>query len=258
MSDIKCFEKTNDLTIVYDEIFPTSIFRFYDKTIDNDEIAKAIYDIRDAEMKEPNYRMVSKSNYGGYHTKMNLDSIESMNPVRDLIIDCINELITGDKYWNRDIIDKDHFGGMWAMINNKGDYNASHNHPKAWVSGVYYVKTPQPCPPIKFKDPVGARSFTRDYNSQQANDLFTIQPEPGLLVLFPSWLNHQVDANKTTEDRIAVSFNMSYSVYKADKVLADNELEDYNYHHDISKDAKEVMTSTNYYEEKFASSNEKK
>jgi len=102
----------------------------------------------------------------------------------------------------------------WININNYGDYNVVHNHPYSHISGVYYLKTPKDCGRLVLQNSakdvlqyyeVDAGIKQRNqYNSQE----FVLEPEPGKLYLFPSWINHYVQPNRNrNEERISIAFN---------------------------------------------------
>ena len=101
----------------------------------------------------------------------------------------------------------------WANINRRGAYNTVHNHPNCLWSGVYYVAAgePDPEPPhngkLELLDPrVGTNMI---YNKGTIFDArYVIDPIPGLMVMFPSWLNHLVHPFLGDEERISIAFNI--------------------------------------------------
>ena len=102
--------------------------------------------------------------------------------------------------------------GMWAVINKKNSSNAMHIHSNNYISAAYYVKAPIDCGDIVFYDPKFAATYrypkiskTNKLNS----NIVSFQPKEGMLVLFPSYLQHSVNANKTNQERIVISFNIN-------------------------------------------------
>lgn len=101
----------------------------------------------------------------------------------------------------------------WANVNRDGDYNRMHSHGGVHWSGVYYVEAGQPDPDIanngvlELIDPrrgggvVGAPGFP-------VGRSLLVVPEPGLLVLFPAWLEHWVTPYRGTGERISIAFNI--------------------------------------------------
>ena len=101
----------------------------------------------------------------------------------------------------------------WCNINPKGAYNIRHVHndTNIFLSGVYYVKVPENSGTIRFWDPRGAlMHIQRDH--EYFNDAIAYEeiiPEPGLLLYFPTWIEHEVTPNEVDEDRISISFNLN-------------------------------------------------
>ncbi len=101
--------------------------------------------------------------------------------------------------------------GCWANINPPGSYHPAHDHPNNYLSGVYYVATPESGPDLMFLDPrpMLMIPWTGKINSVTANSAVA-QPRPGRMVLFPSWLKHSVPVNAGTTERISISFNLMF------------------------------------------------
>ena len=102
---------------------------------------------------------------------------------------------------------------VWLNINKPGAYNLEHDHPNFFISGVYYVDVPEksgniifkhPCPSIDYSWPniTNVEKYT-EFNASQ----WTLTPQKDKLFLFPSWLKHRVDENRSNKDRISISFN---------------------------------------------------
>ena len=102
---------------------------------------------------------------------------------------------------------------VWVNINGYKDFNITHKHNGAHISGVYYVRTPKNCGNIIFNRP-GIDEFTYDWNeNHRAFNLLNSatrwqRAEESMLYLFPGWLNHYVEPNlNRKEKRISISFN---------------------------------------------------
>jgi uncharacterized protein (TIGR02466 family) len=107
---------------------------------------------------------------------------------------------------------------MWANISPRHGFNRHHVHPNVLWSGVYYVQTPPGCGRIFFTDPrpqsmmLTARHHPDRPRGVEAWSEVYFEPIEGRILLFPSWLVHEVEPNLSTEpgpaaDRISVSFN---------------------------------------------------
>ena len=100
---------------------------------------------------------------------------------------------------------------MWAIVNIGGASNARHHHGNSDISAAYYVRAPKNCGEIVFYDPRPAPVYSHP-ETKSANNLNatvnSINPVEGGLVLFPSYLDHSVNANLSKEERIVISFNL--------------------------------------------------
>jgi uncharacterized protein (TIGR02466 family) len=102
----------------------------------------------------------------------------------------------------------------WVNVMNRHVVHGLHLHPLASISGTYYVRTPRGCSGLKFEDPRLDRymaSPPRKARARRENQVWvTLPAEQGSLVLFESWLRHEVAPNPTETERISVSFNYSW------------------------------------------------
>ena len=101
---------------------------------------------------------------------------------------------------------------MWSIINKKSASNARHIHSNNYLSSAYYVRAPKNCGSIVFHDPRSVTTFRYPKIAKPNNlntNVFSIEPKEGLLVLFPSYLYHSVDLNRSGEERIVISFNIN-------------------------------------------------
>jgi uncharacterized protein (TIGR02466 family) len=99
----------------------------------------------------------------------------------------------------------------WANINRQGDFNNMHTHPGATWSGVYYVDHGESDPQgagtaIRLADPCQARTNVFFPELTSSNILF--RPEPGLMILFPSYVPHAVPPHRGDRPRISIAFNV--------------------------------------------------
>ncbi len=101
--------------------------------------------------------------------------------------------------------------GCWANINPPGSYHPFHDHPNNYLSGVYYVAVPDAGPHLIFQDPrpILIKPATATLNRVTANAAVA-DPQPGRMVIFPSWLKHRVPSNEGTTERISIAFNLMF------------------------------------------------
>lgn len=102
----------------------------------------------------------------------------------------------------------------WVNIMPQGTHHSLHLHPLSVISGTYYVQTPPNTSSIKFEDPrLGLFMGTppRKTDCSRANKPFVeLKPKAGDVVLFESWLRHEVPANPSPQERISISFNYDW------------------------------------------------
>jgi uncharacterized protein (TIGR02466 family) len=102
----------------------------------------------------------------------------------------------------------------WVNIMGEGAAHGSHVHPLATVSGTYYVAVPGGAPGLKFEDPRLERFMAappRLRHARRENQPWVVVPaRSGVLILFESWLRHEVPAQLRSAERVSVSFNYNW------------------------------------------------
>jgi uncharacterized protein (TIGR02466 family) len=102
----------------------------------------------------------------------------------------------------------------WVNIMSQHAVHPLHVHPGAVVSGTFYVSTPEGCSGIRFEDPrldksrygPPRRAECRPGNRQHVS----YDAQAGRVILFESWLGHEVASNPTPGERVSVSFNYTW------------------------------------------------
>ena len=98
----------------------------------------------------------------------------------------------------------------WVNIMPRQVVHSLHLHPLATISGTYYVKTPKGCPGLKFEDPRLDRFMAAPPRTGASRPWLVIPAEAGTLVLFESWLRHEVPPNPVAAERVSISFNYGW------------------------------------------------
>ncbi len=102
----------------------------------------------------------------------------------------------------------------WVNIMPQLVVHGLHLHPLSTISGTYYVQTPKGCSAIKFEDPRLDRFMAapprRSDCKPEHRPWFLVPAEAGKLVLFESWLRHEVAPNPVKSERISISFNYNW------------------------------------------------
>ncbi|MEQ9573974.1 MAG: putative 2OG-Fe(II) oxygenase [Rhodospirillales bacterium] len=102
------------------------------------------------------------------------------------------------------------FTGAWSTILHGAGYDASHIHNEGWLSGVYYVKVPD-LPDEVWQTGEGCLQIGGPpdaYISARNRPRFMVRPEPGKLVLFPSYVWHGVQPFTREDIRHSIAFDV--------------------------------------------------
>ena len=103
---------------------------------------------------------------------------------------------------------------LWINILPEGGIHTSHIHPHSVISGTTYVAMPDGASAIKFEDPRSAMMMAAPTRVQDARDemrsFVYVSPAVGDVLLWESWLRHEVPMNMAEDERISVSFNYGW------------------------------------------------
>jgi uncharacterized protein (TIGR02466 family) len=106
-------------------------------------------------------------------------------------------------------------GSFWINILPEGGTHASHIHPHSVISGTTYVSMPKGTSALKLEDPrlpmmMHAPLRLKDA-AQKLQQFVYMKPDIGEILLWESWLRHEVPMNMSEEERISVSFNYEWA-----------------------------------------------
>ncbi len=109
---------------------------------------------------------------------------------------------------------------LWINILPEGGIHTAHIHPHSVISGTTYVAMPDGASAIKFEDPrhammMAAPARLKDARDEMRNFIY-VAPKVGEVLLWESWLRHEVPMNMAEDDRISVSFNYSWAADAGD------------------------------------------
>lgn len=103
----------------------------------------------------------------------------------------------------------------WANIMPAGTVHSLHLHPTSFISGTYYVEVPKGSGVLKFEDPrLGLHMATpprRTDAPKPMRPFVSVPARAGDVILFESWLRHEVPPARFSGERISVSFNYGWS-----------------------------------------------
>ena len=100
---------------------------------------------------------------------------------------------------------------LWVNVMPEGGSHTSHIHTNSVISGTYYVAVPEGAGPIVFEDPRHVQMMAAPPRLAKAPRAFKHHisevPEEGTVLLWESWLRHEVPLNRSEGLRISISFN---------------------------------------------------
>ena len=103
---------------------------------------------------------------------------------------------------------------IWINILPEGGNHSAHIHPHSVISGTTYVAMPGGTSAIRFEDPRHAMMMAAPPRKKDARpELKThvnVAPDVGDVLLWESWLRHEVPMNMSEDDRISISFNYAW------------------------------------------------
>ena len=181
------------------DLFPTQVYKTTLTGVDNSFLFDEI-------QKRPHNNHTVRN---GWQTARFLHKDEEFQPLVTQIYDFFDQLIIDMFSPKRPMELKHEITSMWATLTTTDGHCVDHIHPRAFMSGVYYVRVPTNSGNIVFKDPRPSSEW--EDNGILYNNVATtayIPVEENMLLLFPGWLRHRTELNKSKEQRVSISFNI--------------------------------------------------
>jgi uncharacterized protein (TIGR02466 family) len=153
--------------------------------------------------------------YAGYTSYASLNDL----PRRDPTIAALARLLTRRAAMFADecafdLARKPRLDSLWVNLLKSGGHHSGHIHPHSIISGTFYVEVPPGSGAIRFEDPrlplMMAAPPRRPDAPEEAQPFVYLQPEPGTLYMWESWLRHEVPANRAKTPRVSISFNYGW------------------------------------------------
>jgi len=95
---------------------------------------------------------------------------------------------------------------LWVNLLKSGGHHGGHIHPHSIISGTFYVEAPKGSGAIRFEDP---RLPLMMAAPPRPDTFVTVEPRPGLLLMWESWLRHEVLPGAGRGERLSISFNFA-------------------------------------------------
>jgi uncharacterized protein (TIGR02466 family) len=187
-------------------LFPTLL---YDAEIDDPgllgELAHSIRSL--ARDDAGGIRWSRDKRYAGYTSYASLNDLPKRDPAfADLAKVLARHSVKFAKAAAFDLGRKPRLDSMWVNLLKAGGHHSGHIHPHAIISGAFYVEVPPASGVIRFEDP---RLPLMMAAPPRADSFVTVEPRPGMLLLWESWLRHEVLAGAGKGERLSISFNFA-------------------------------------------------
>ena len=186
------------------ELFVT---RLYEADIaDEAMLAELAHSIRSlAEDDEAGSRWSREHRYAGYTSYASLNDLPKRDPV---IADLARRLTRHAAAFAKGsgLGQKPKLDSLWVNLLKVSGHHSAHIHPNSQISGTFYVEVPKGSGAIRFEDP---RLPLMMAAPPRADAFVTVEPRPGLLLLWESWLRHEVLPGTGRGERLSISFNFA-------------------------------------------------
>ena len=198
-----------------ESLFVTRLYRAalneLGKPIDPAELEASCWAI--AEEDEAGQRWCDDNGYPGYTSYASLTDLPWRSPVFKDLKKVLNKHVAAFAQDLEFDLDgrKLKLEDLWINILPQGGTHASHIHPHSVISGTTYVAMPDGASALKLEDPRSARMMAAPARLKDAREelktFVYVAPKVGDVLLWESWLRHEVPPNSAEEERISVSFN---------------------------------------------------
>lgn len=176
------------------------------------ELARSIRGL--AEEDAAGRRWSREHGYKGYTSYASLNDLPKRDPafgeLGKLLARHADQFARGLAF---DLPRRPRLDSLWVNVLQAGGHHSGHIHPHSILSGTLYVEVPNGCGAIRFEDPrlplMMAAPTRREDAPEELRQFVSVEPRPGLLLLWESWLRHEVLPGKGRGERLSVSFNFA-------------------------------------------------
>ncbi|HVI06553.1 MAG TPA: TIGR02466 family protein [Sphingomicrobium sp.] len=192
------------------------VTRLYEAHIGDDTlIAELARSIRMLSKEDEAGRRWSKDHhYAGYTSYASLDDLTRRDPIFSSLVRLLDrhtQLFARECAF--DLKRKPRLDSLWVNLLKSGGHHSGHIHPNSIISGTFYVEVPRGSGNIRFEDPrlhlmMAAPQRAADA-PEELRSFVSVEPKPGLLLLWESWLRHEVLPGKGRGERLSISFNFA-------------------------------------------------
>ena len=159
-------------------------------------------------------RWAEAHGYPGYTSYASLDDLPRRSVAISKLVKRIDRAVAGfgktlefDLGGRKLVLD-----AIWINVLEPGGFHTGHIHPNSVISGTFYVAVPDGASAIRFEDPRLAMMMAHPPKKPRAasKPFVSFSPMPGTLLLWESFLRHEVPLNQADSERISISFNYAW------------------------------------------------
>jgi uncharacterized protein (TIGR02466 family) len=190
--------------------------KLYEAIIEDEQLlGELAHSIRSlAKEDKAGQRWSRDKRYSGYTSYASLDDLPKRDPAfADLQRLLVRHATSFAGELAFELDRKPRLDSIWVNLLKPGGHHSAHIHPHSILSGTFYVDVPRGGGAIRFEDPrllmMMAAPVRRDGAGEELLPFISIDPRPGLLLMWESWLRHEVVPGTAKADRLSVSFNFA-------------------------------------------------
>lgn len=194
-------------------LFVTQVYEA--EIADNALLGDLAHSIRTlAQDDEAGRRWGKEHRYAGYTSYGSLNDLPRRDPTIASLAKRLTRHVT--RFANEcafDLSRKPRLDSLWVNLLKSGGHHSGHVHPNSVISGTFYVEVPKGSGIIRFEDPRSPLMMAAPPRQKAAPEelqpFVSVEPRPGMLLLWESWLRHEVLAGSGRGERLSVSFNFA-------------------------------------------------
>jgi uncharacterized protein (TIGR02466 family) len=190
--------------------------RLYEADLSDDAlIADLAHSVRTLAIDDAAGKQWSRDHgYKGYTSYASLNDLPRRDPAfADLAKALTRHATAFARDCAFDLARKPRLDSLWVNLLKPGGHHSAHIHPHSIMSGTMYVEVPPGSGVIRFEDPrlpqMMAAPPRRPDAPEELQSFVTVAPRPGLILLWESFLRHEVLAGTAKSERLSISFNFA-------------------------------------------------
>ncbi len=159
-------------------------------------------------------RWSREHSYSGYTSYASLNDLPKRDPAfADLVKVLTPHAAKFAAECAFDLSQKPRLDSLWVNVLKGGGQHSGHIHPHSIISGTLYVEVPKGSGAIRFEDPrlpfMMAAPRRRTDAPEELQPFMVVEPRAGHLLLWESWLRHEVLPGASAKERLSISFNFA-------------------------------------------------